>query len=77
MKLEVNDVLQWVGAVFVIGGHSLNAIGPSVYPYNLIVFAVGTGCFLTWAYRVGNRPQLLVNSVSIATGIVGIINAVI
>ena len=77
MRLTVNDVLQWIGAVFVIGGHSLNAIGPSVYPYNLVVFAIGTSCFLTWAYRVGNRPQLLVNSVSIAIGIVGIINAVI
>lgn len=75
--MKLNDVLQWVGAVFVIGGHSLNAIGPSVYPFNLIVFAVGTGCFLTWAYRVKNRPQLLVNVISIIIGLVGLVNAFI
>lgn len=77
MKLTVNDVLQWTGAVFVIGGHSLNAIGPEVYPYNLMVFAVGTACFLTWAFRVKNRPQVLVNAVSITIGLLGLVKAFI
>lgn len=73
--MKFNDILQWTGAVFVIGGHSLNAIGPAVYPWNLVVFAVGTSCFLTWAYRVRNRPQLLVNAVSIAIGVAGMVKA--
>lgn len=73
--MKLNDVLQWTGAIFVIGGHSLNAIGPAVYPYNLIVFAIGTILFMIWAFRVKNRPQLLVNIVSISIGIAGLVKA--
>lgn len=75
MKFDVDEVLQWAGAVLIIAGHSLNAIGPSMYPYNIVVFAVGTVAFLAWAIRAGNRPQMAVNLVSIAIGLVGLISA--
>ena len=75
MKFDVDEVLQWAGAVLIIAGHSLNAIGPSMYPYNIVVFALGTVAFLTWAIRAGNRPQMAVNLVSIAIGLVGLISA--
>ena len=58
-----------------VAGHSLNAIGPAMYPYNIVVFALGTLAFLMWAIRAGNRPQMAVNFVSIAIGIVGLISA--
>jgi hypothetical protein len=70
-----NEVLQWVGAVAIIAGHVLNAIGPSAYPYNIIAFAVGTIAFLIWAVRVANKPQAVVNVVSLAIGIVGLYKA--
>jgi nitrogen fixation-related uncharacterized protein len=73
MKFNFDEVLQWAGAVLIIAGHTLNAIGPSMYPYNIVVFAVGTVAFLTWAIRAGNRPQMAVNLVSIAIGIVGLL----
>ena len=38
MKLEINETLQWTGAVFIIAGHSLNAVGPAAYPYNIVAF---------------------------------------
>ena len=75
MKLDFDEVLQWAGAVLIIAGHSLNAIGPSMYPYNIVVFAVGTVAFLAWAIRAGNRPQMAVNFVSIAIGLVGLVSA--
>jgi hypothetical protein len=75
MKIDVDEVLQWAGAVLIIAGHSLNAIGPTMYPYNILVFAVGTLAFLIWAIRAGNRPQMAVNLVSIAIGLVGLISA--
>ena len=75
MKLETNDILQWTGAPLVIAGHSLNAIGPTVYPWNIIVFFWGTACFLTWSIRTKNRPQTLVNMISLAIGTTGIIHA--
>jgi len=75
MKFDFDEVLQWAGAVLIIAGHSLNAIGPRMYPYNIVVFALGTVAFLTWAIRAGNRPQMAVNLVSIAIGLVGLISA--
>jgi hypothetical protein len=72
---HIDEVLQWVGAVLIVAGHALNAIGPSVYPYNIAVFALGTVMFLAWAYRVGNKPQMAVNVVSIAIGLVGLYKA--
>ena len=73
MKFDFDEVLQWAGAVLIIAGHTLNAIGPTMYPYNIVVFAVGTVAFLAWAIRAGNRPQMAVNLVSIAIGIVGLL----
>ena len=75
MKLETNEVLQWTGAVFIIGGHSLNAVGPAVYPYNILAFLVGTLLFLTWSFRVVNKPQAIVNIVSMLIGITGIVRS--
>jgi hypothetical protein len=71
-----NEVIQWVGAVAIIAGHVLNAIGPAVYPWNILVFAVGTVAFLIWAARVGNKPQVVVNFVSLSIGLVGLYKAI-
>lgn len=75
MRLPFNEVLQWVGAVAIIAGHVLNAVGPSAYPYNIVAFTVGTVAFLTWTIRVANKPQFVVNAVALTLGIVGLFNA--
>lgn len=75
MKIEINETLQWVGAVCIIAGHSLNAVGPEAYPYNVLAFFVGTVAFLAWACRVVNKPQMTVNMVSIVIGLVGLYKA--
>jgi len=74
-RTEIDNALQWTGAVAIIAGHVLNAVGPSVYPYNIVTFAVGTVLFLTWAVRVRNKPQAMVNVVSLAIGLVGLYKA--
>ncbi len=73
---KTNEALQWTGAVAIIAGHLLNAAGPELYPYNILAFVVGIIMFLSWAVRVKNRPQFLVNLVSIAIGAVGLFRAV-
>ena len=73
--MKVNDILQWIGAVFIIIGHVCNAIGPNAYPYNIVAFTLGTIAFLAWTIRVKNTPQLVVNIVAIATCIIGLYNA--
>ena len=75
MKLEINEILQWTGAVFIIAGHSLNAAGPAAYPYNILAFFLGTILFMAWSIRVANKPQLLVNIVALAIGLTGLVKA--
>ena len=75
MKLEINEILQWTGAVFIIAGHSLNAVGPAAYPYNILAFFLGTILFMAWSIRVANHPQLLVNIVALAIGLTGLVKA--
>ena len=72
---RIDNTLQWAGAAAIIAGHVLNSLGPSVYPYNIVVFAVGTVLFLAWAIRVRNTPQAVVNVVSLAIGAVGLFKA--
>jgi hypothetical protein len=72
---QTDESLQWSGAGFIVAGHVLNAIGPAVYPYNIITFAVGTILFLAWAFRVKNKPQAVVNIISLAIGLVGLYKA--
>jgi len=74
-RTQIDEALQWAGAVAIIAGHVLNSIGPRMYPYNIVVFAVGTVLFLTWAIRLGNRPQAVVNVVALAIGLVGLYKA--
>ena len=76
MKLKTDDVLQWVGAVFIIAGHSLNAVGPSAYPYNILAFFLGTILFMAWSIRVANKPQLMVNIVALGIGFMGLAKAI-
>jgi hypothetical protein len=73
--MKLNDTLQWIGAVFIIVGHVCNAIGPNVYPYNIVAFTLGTIAFLAWTILVKNRPQLIVNIVAIVTCVMGLVNA--
>ncbi len=75
-RTQIDETLQWTGAAAIIAGHVLNSIGPSMYPYNIAVFAVGTIAFLAWAIRVRNKPQAVVNLVALAIGAVGLYNAV-
>ena len=69
------EVMQWGGAVCIILGHVLNAVGPSAYPYNVVVFFIGTVMFLTWAIAIANKPQITVNFASIVIGFFGLVKA--
>ena len=75
MKIRIDEAIPWVGAVFIIAGHSLNAVGPAAYPWNIVTFFAGTVTFLIWTLRVRNRPQMLVNVVALGIGATGLIRA--
>ncbi len=74
---KLNEVLQWAGALFIIAGHLLNTAGTEVHgdKWNILAFTLGTICFMAWAVRVANKPQLMVNVVAITTCLVGLYKA--
>jgi hypothetical protein len=74
---KMKDTLQWTGAGFIIVMYVLNAIGPSMYPYNIIMAMLGTVCFLTWSILVANKPQMVVNAVAMLVCTIGLIKAFI
>ena len=76
MTNKLDEILQWSGAVAIVAGHSLNAVGPAVYPWNIVAFVVGTVLFLAWAVRVRNGPQLMVNIVALLIGAAGLYKAI-
>ena len=76
MKQNLNEALQWAGAVFIIAGHALNAVGPAAYPWNILAFFAGTVFFMWWSIRVANKPQLLVNLVAISISAMGLIREI-
>ena len=73
--LRTDDVLQWTGAVFIIAGHALNAMGPSAHPWNILAFFLGTIAFFIWTVRVANKPQMAVNVVALALGALGLVKS--
>ena len=68
--MNSNEVLQWFGALFIIAGHVLNAIG--LDGWNILAFTVGTIAFLTWTIRVSNHPQMTVNTVALVICALGL-----
>ena len=69
----INNVLQWVGALFIIAGHVLNTL--AIDGWNIAAFTVGTVAFLMWSLRVANKPQMTVNVVAITVCVVGLFRA--
>jgi hypothetical protein len=68
---QIDEVLQWVGALFIIAGHVLNAMDG----WNILAFTLGTIAFLLWTIRVRNKPQFVVNAVAITTCLIGLYRA--
>lgn len=71
--MTTNDILQWTGTVFLLGMYVLSSFYPNLYPMNIVAGIAGASCFLLWTIRVKNRPQMIVNSVSLAIGLSGLI----
>ena len=72
--MQLNHV-QWLAVAAIVAGHILNAVGPAVYPYNIVAFAVGTIGFGYWAVKTRNPAQVTVNTISLLVCIVGLIKS--
>ena len=71
------DKLQWLGATSFIGAQVITSLFPQLYPYNIVLFAIGGLSFLIWALIVRNKPQILVNIVGLIICAAGLYKAFI
>jgi hypothetical protein len=69
------DKLQWFGAASFIGAQVITSLFPLLYPYNIILFTLGTLAFLAWGFLVKNRPQIVVNIVGLVICVGGLYKA--
>lgn len=78
MIKNFDESIQWVGAVAIVAGHTMNTLieyGYNVRPWNILAFSLGVLGFLTWAIRARNVPQTLVNVVSVGICALGLYRA--
>ena len=75
MRNLQNEVLQWIGTAFILGMYVLMNFYPNLHPWNIVAGLGGAICFFTWAYRVANKQQMIINGVAIAVCIVGLFKA--
>ncbi len=74
-RAEINNYIQWLGAVAIIIGNIFNAIGPMLYPWNIWIFMIGSAAFEAWAIRVNNVPQITVNIITLVACVFGLVKA--
>ena len=63
--MTTQDKLQWFGAFNMIAAQVITSLFPLLYPYNIVLFALGGLAFLVWGILVENRPQIMVNIVGL------------
>ena len=68
-----NDIIQWLGTVFVLLMYAVMNYWPELAPWNITFGLVGALCYFAWTVRVKNYPQMLINIVAIALCIGGLI----
>lgn len=73
--LHLNESLQWAGTAAILVMYVLMSFYPELRPWNIVAGLVGSGFFFTWAYRVGNKQQMLVNAVGAVVCLTGLYNA--
>jgi hypothetical protein len=73
-KEKVNNILQWTGTFFILAMYVLMNFYREL-GLDPICGLLGGLCFAIWAYRVANKPQMLVNIVAITVCVVGLFKA--
>ena len=70
-KEKVNDIIQWLGTFFILSMYVLMNFFRDL-GLDPVCGLLGGLCYATWAYRVANKPQMLVNVVAISVCVIGL-----
>ncbi len=73
-KDKVNDIIQWTGTFFILAMYVLMNFFRDL-GLDPVCGLLGGLCYALWAYRVANKPQMLVNVVAIAVCVTGLVKA--
>ncbi len=71
-KDKVNDIIQWTGTFFILAMYVLMNFFREL-GLDPVCGLLGGLCYALWAYRVSNKPQMLVNVVAIAVCLTGLV----
>ena len=63
---KANDIIQWVGTLFVLLMYTVMNFFPEFTPWNIAFGLLGALSYFLWTVRVRNYPQMLINVVAIA-----------
>ena len=72
--MKINDAIQWAGTACILVMYVLMNFFREV-GLDPVFGLLGGLCYALWAYRVANKPQLLVNVVAISVCLVGLFKA--
>ena len=70
---KLNELIQWVGTLFVLLMYGLMNLAPELAPWNLVAGLLGSICYFVWTIRVRNRPQLIINIVAMTLCVAGLV----
>ena len=70
--MKTNDVLQWTGTAFILAMYVVSNFFKGEDDLRNSLALLGGLCYATWAYRVANKPQMLVNIVAITLCVLGL-----
>jgi hypothetical protein len=74
IHISWDDLLQWTGTVCILTMYVLMNFFREL-GLDPVFGLLGGLCYAAWAYRVANKPQLLVNVVAISVCVVGLFKA--
>lgn len=73
--MKFDELIQWVGTVFILAMYVVSNYFKGFDDLRNGVALLGAVCFFTWAYRVANRQQMIINGVAIALCLGGLLNS--
>jgi hypothetical protein len=75
MRSQLNEVIQWVGTAFILSMYVVSNFFEGQDALRNGIAMIGALCFFTWAYRVANKQQMIINGVAIVLCSIGLFRA--
>ena len=70
---KTNETIQWLGMAFILAMYVISNFFPGYDDLRNSVSLAGALCFFTWAYRVTNKQQMIINGVAIILCVAGLL----